>query len=181
MSLFDLLKNLSVLENDIDDSEEISPELCHAHFDAIKEIDVKVDSLLGYMDACKLRSAEYDAKSQEYKHQAQKWERRFESLKNYCLFIIKSTPHISYRGKEKQMHLKLNAPSLVCPIRKSFSSANVIPVEYLGIVPQRYLEERTLWVLKTDVVRDDLKSGIELIFAHNERKESLQIKFKELL
>ena len=179
MSLFDLLKNLSALENEIDDSEEISAELCHAHFDSIKEIDVKVDSLLGYMDACKMRAAEFDAKAQEYKHQGQKWEKRLESLRNYCLFIIKTSPHITYRGKEKQMQMKLNAPALVCPIRKSFSSSNIIPVEFLGIVPQRYLEEKTVWVLKTDVVRDDLKNGIELIFAHNERKESLQIKFKE--
>jgi hypothetical protein len=153
--------------------------MCHAHFDAIKEIDVKVDSLLGYMDVCKARAAEFDAKSQEYKHQGQKWERRLESLRNYCLFIIKSTPDISYRGKEKQMSVKLNAPALVCTIRKPFSTANCIPPEYLGIVPQRYLEERTIWVLKTDVVRDDLKSGVDLMFAHNERKESLQIKFKE--
>jgi Siphovirus Gp157 len=179
MSLFDLLKSLSALETEIDDSAEITAEQCHAHFDAIKEIDVKVDSLLGYMDACKMRAAEFDAKAQEYKHQGQRWEKRLESLRNYCLFIIKSSPHITYRGKEKKMELKLNAPSLVCEIRKSFSSANVIPAEYLGLVPQRYLEEKTVWVLKTDVVREDLKSGTELSFARNERKESLQIKFKE--
>jgi len=179
MSLFDLLKSLSILENEIDDSAEISADLCHAHFESIKEIDVKVDSLLGYMDACKMRAAEFDSKAQEYKHQSQKWEKRLDSLRNYCLFIIKTSPHITYRGKEKQMQLKLNAPALVCPIRKPFSSSNCIPVEYLNVVPERYLEQKTIWVLKTDVVREDLKAGIELTFAHNERKESLQIKFKE--
>ena len=179
MSLFDLLKSLSALEDEIDGSAEISADLCHAHFESIKEIDVKVDSLLGYMDVCKARSAEFDAKAQEYKHQAQKWEKRLESLKNYCLFIIKTTPHITYRGKEKQMSLKLNAPSLVCDLRKSFSSNNMIPVECLASVPERYLEQRTIFVLKTDVVREDLKAGAVLSFAHNERKESLQIKFKE--
>jgi hypothetical protein len=179
MSLFDLLKSLNVLETEIDDMPDITQEACHQHFEALKEIDVKVDSLIGYMDSCKMRAAEFDARAQEYKHQAQKWERRVESLKNYCLFLIKSTPHVSYRGREKQMHLKINAPSLVCQIRKAFSSANCIPVEYLGVVPERYLEQKTIWVLKTDVVREDLKAGIELTFAHNERKESLQIKFKE--
>lgn len=180
MSLMDLLKNLSVLENEIDDSPEISPEMCHEHFKSLIEIDVKVDRLLEYMDACKMRSVQNDSKAEEFKNAAKKWERRFESLKNYCLYIIKSTPHISYRGTNKQMGLKLNAPSLQCPMRVSFSSSNIIPADFVEVVPEKYREAKLVWVLRTDVVRDDLKAGIELPFASLERKESLQIKLREV-
>ena len=49
-SLASMLSALQILEKEIDESSEITPEQCEAHFGSIKEIDQKVDRLLSFMD-----------------------------------------------------------------------------------------------------------------------------------
>jgi hypothetical protein len=45
-------------------------------------------------------------------------------------------------------------------------------------VPEKYRECKMVWILKSDLVKDDLKAGKQLNFAKLDRKEALSIKVK---
>jgi len=45
-------------------------------------------------------------------------------------------------------------------------------------VPEKYRECKVIWLLKSDLVKEDLKAGKNLNFARLDRKEALSIKPK---
>lgn len=177
-SLNDLLAHLSLLEKNIDNAEEISIAQCEEHFAHLKKVDEKVDRILGYMDMCKQNAAQYSERAEELENKAKSWEKRLSSLQDYCLYLVKQYPEVEWRGTDRQITKKLNPPSLVCSMRGSFSSSNVIPPEMVEMIPDVYLDKKEIYVLKANEVKDALKAGELLDFATLDRKESLQIKAK---
>lgn len=177
-SLASMLSVLQVMERDIDESAEITPEQCEAHFGQIKEIDAKVDRLLAYMDICKHNSASYYERAEALSNTAKSWERKNDALQRYAMWLVDRYPEVEWRGTDRTFAKKLNPPSLNCQLRKSFSTSNMIPDELIFSVPEKYRECKIVWVLKSDVVKDDLKSGKDLNFAKLDRKEALSIKPK---
>jgi hypothetical protein len=67
---------------------------------------------------------------------------------------------------------------MVCPYKASKSFSNYIPEAQAVLVPEQYLEQVTIWTLKTDDIKRDLKAGKELEFARLEVKERLVVKPK---
>jgi hypothetical protein len=63
-------------------------------------------------------------------------------------------------------------------MKKSFSTSNLIPDELIFSVPEKYRECKVIWILKSDLVKEDLKAGKSLNFARLDRKEALSIKPK---
>lgn len=179
-SLAKMMASLRLLENEIDESDEITLEQCQEHFDAIKEIDSKVDRLLGYMDVCKRNAALFAERAKEIDLEATRWEKRLASLEKYALFLCSAFPDIEWRGSERVISKGLNQPSLKQSITNRFSTENCLPEEFLADVPKEYREAKTIWVLKTKELKDDLKKGKEVGFARLERKEKLVTKFKQI-
>lgn len=177
-SLAELMSQLQALERQIDEAEEITIDQCESHFSQIKDIDAKVDRLLAYMDLCKSNAALYSERSEQLSKQASFWERRLASLQNYALWLTNSYPEVEWRGTDRTFSKKLNPPSLNCQLKKSFSTANYIPDELVFSVPEKYRECKMVWILKSDLVKDELKAGKTLNFAKLERKEALQVKAK---
>lgn len=177
-SLANMMSALQVLEKEIDNADEITPEQCEAHFGQIKEIDSKVDRLLAYMDICKSNAALYSERADSLKKAAESWDRKYESLSKYALWLTERYPEVEWRGTDRTFAKKLNPPSLNCQLKKSFSTANMIPDELIFSVPEKYRECKIVWILKTDLVKDELKAGKTLNFAKLERKEELGIKAK---
>lgn len=177
-SLAEMMSQLQLLEKQIDDSEEISVDQCESHFSQIKDIDAKVDRLLGYMDLCKSNSALYSERSEQLAKQASFWDRRLESLQNYALWLTKSYPEVEWRGTDRTFFRKLNPVKLDCELRKSFSTSNYIPDNLVFSVPEKYRECKMVWVLKADLVKDDLKSGKTFNFARLKQDEKLGLKAK---
>ena len=177
-SLASMMSALQILEKEIDNSEEITPEQCEAHFGSIKEIDVKVDRLLAFMDLCKQNAATYSERAESLQNASKSWERKYDALSKYALWLTERFPEIEWRGTDRTFAKKLNPPSLNCQMRKRFSSENVIPDELIFSVPEKYRECKMLWLLKSDFVKDDLKAGKNLNFAKLDRKEALSIKPK---
>lgn len=177
-TLNDLLASLKILERDIDNADDISIAQCEEHFAQIKKIDEKVDRLLGYMDMCKQNAAQYFERAEELKAKAKTWERRVESLNEYCLYLTKQYPEVEWRGTDRIFAKKLNPPSLICSLRSSFNSSAVIPDDMVSLIPENYREKKELWILKSNDVKDALKAGEPLDFAALDRKESIQIKAK---
>jgi hypothetical protein len=179
-SLATLMASLALLERQIDDSEEITLEQCQQHFEQLREVDQKVDRLLGYMDLCKRNAALYSERSFEIKQEGQRWERRLENLEKYALWLCESFPDVEWRGTDRTFSKKLNPPSLEETISKKLSIARQLPEEYLADVPEKYREARTIWILKGDELKADLKKGLELPFAKLERKKKLAVDIKLL-
>ena len=177
-SLAELMSQLQVLERQIDESEEITIDQCESHFAQIKDVDQKVDRLLSYMDLCKSNSALYSERSEDLQKRAEYWDRRLASLQNYALWLTNTYPEIEWRGTDRTFAKKLNPPSLNCQLKKGFSTNNYIPDELIFSVPEKYRECKMVWILKSDLVKDELKAGKTLNFAKLERKEALQIKAK---
>lgn len=174
-----LMRALESLEHAIDSSDKITPEMCEAHFHSLKSVDSKVDRLLGYMDACKMLAAQYSEQSEALKNKAKAFEKRLDDLENYALWLINSFPDVEFRGTTRQITKKLNPPSLVCPIKKSWSSGNVIPDDQVFRVPSEFREPKVVWVLRSDALKDALKlETISVDFATLERKASISIKPK---
>jgi hypothetical protein len=140
------------MEKEIDNAEEITLEQCDAHFSQLKAVDQK--------------------------NASQSWEKKYESLQRYAMFLVDKFPDIEWRGTDRTFAKKLNPPSLNCQLKRSYSSSNVIPDELIFSVPEKYRECKILWILKSDMVKDDLKAGKELNFAKLDRKEALQVKVK---
>lgn len=177
-SLASMLSALQILEREIDESAEITPEQCEAHFGSIKEIDQKVDRLLSFMDLCKFNAASYADRAESLKQASQSWERKYESLSKYALWLTERYPDIEWRGTDRTFAKKFNPPSLNCQLKKSFSTSNYIPDDLVFSVPEKYRECKMVWILKADLVKDELKAGKPLNFARLERKEALQVKAK---
>lgn len=177
-SLISMLSALKILEKEIDNSDEITLEQCEQHFGAIKDIDQKVDRLLAFMDLCKQNSATYAARAEELMTRSESWDKKLASLEKYALFLVNRYPEVQWRGSDRVIAKKYNPPYLKCDYKKSFTSQNVIPEEFLLSIPEKYKECKVIWLLKNDVVKDDLKSGHSLDFAKLERRESLAINAK---
>ena len=177
-SLAAMMSALQILEKEIDNSEEITPEQCDAHFSSIKEIDVKVDRLLAFMDLCKQNAATYAERAESLKHASESWERKFDALSKYAMWLTERYPEVEWRGTDRTFAKKLNPPSLNCQMKKSFSTSNLIPDELIFSVPEKYRECKVIWILKSDLVKEDLKAGKSLNFARLDRKEALSIKPK---
>lgn len=177
-SLAAMMSALQILEKQIDDSEEITPEQCDAHFSSIKEIDVKVDRLLAFMDLCKQNAATYSERAESLKKASESWERKYDGLCKYALWLTERYPEVEWRGSDRTFAKKLNPPSLNCQLKKSYSTSNLIPDELVFSVPEKYRECKVIWLLKSDVVKDELKAGKSLNFARLDRKEALAVKPK---
>jgi len=177
-SLNNLLVSLRVLENEIDNADEITPELCEAHFSQLTAIDEKVDRLLAYMDISKRNAALYSERAQELEKRAISWEKKLERLEEYALYLVERFPDVAWRGSERSFNKKLNPPSVVIPFKKSYSNANMIPEELVSLIPEKYRKEVTIHVLNSDVIKADLKAGESLDFAKLERKVKLEVSAK---
>lgn len=177
-SLASMMAALQILEKEIDNSDEITPEQCEVHFGQIKDIDAKVDRLLAFMDLCKQNAATYSERSEQLKATSQSWERKQASLERYAMWLIERYPEVEWRGSDRTFAKKLNPPSLVCQMKRSFTTANMIPDELIFSIPEKYRECKVVWLLKSDLVKDDLKAGKQLNFAKLDRKEALAIKPK---
>lgn len=177
-SLAAMMSALQILEKQIDDSEEITPEQCEAHFGSIKEIDQKVDRLLAFMDLCKQNAATYSERAEALANKAKSWEKKYEGLQKYAMWLVDKFPEVEWRGSDRTFAKKLNPPSLNCQLKKSYSTSNLIPDELIFSIPEKYRECKVIWLLKSDLVKDDLKAGKDLNFARLERREALAVKAK---
>jgi hypothetical protein len=177
-SLSALMSQLQILEREIDNAEEITLEQCDAHFAQLKAVDEKVDRLLSFMDLAKHNAAIYSERAEQLKRASESWDKKYESLQRYALWLTERFPDVEWRGTERTFAKKLNPPSLNCQLKKSFSTSNYIPDELIFSVPEKYRECKMVWILKSDLVKDDLKAGKQLNFAKLDRKEALSIKVK---
>jgi hypothetical protein len=177
-SLVSMLSQLKVMESAIDSADEISIEMCDEHFAQLKSVDEKVDRLLAFMDIAKQNAAMYSERSEELKGKSKSWESKYDSLQKYALFLTDKFPDVEWRGTDRTFAKKLNPPSLNCSAKKSFSTSNMIPDELIFSIPEKYRECKVIWMLKSDILKDDLKSGKNFNFAKLDRKEALQIKAK---
>lgn len=177
-SLASMMSALQILEKEIDNSDEITTEQCEAHFGSIQEIDVKVDRLLAFMDLCKQNAATYSERAESLQNASKSWERKYESLSKYAMWLIERFPEVEWRGTDRSIVKKTNPPSLSCDLKKRFSSENVIPDNLVFSVPEKYRDCKVVWILKTDLIKEELKAGKNLNFAKLERKEVLGIKPK---
>ncbi len=177
-SLASLMSTLQIMEREIDNAEEITLEQCEEHFSQLKAVDEKVDRLLNFMDICKRNSAAYSERANELQRASESWDKKYESLQKYAMWLIERYPDIEWRGTDRTFAKKLNPPSLNCQLKKSFTTSNYIPDDLVFSVPEKYRDCKMVWILKADLVKDDLKAGKELNFAKLDRKEALQVKVK---
>lgn len=178
-SLLDLLSEERKLDKEIDSADEVTLEMCDAHFAKIKEIDSKVDRLLEYMDSCKMKSASLAERAKSLDEESKRWKKRLESLEQYALFLTTAFPDVKWRGNDRGFEKKLNPPSLVCSSKSTKSFSNYIPEALVQNVPAEFVEEVKIFLLKTDELKDSLVSGNTYDFAFIDRKEKLNIKPKE--
>lgn len=177
-TLNDMLVSLRVIERDIDESSEITHEMCEAHFSQLKKIDEKVDRLLNFLDIAKRNSALYYDRAKEIEARAKFWDRTVASLEKYAMYLVDNFPDVQWRGTDRSFTKRINQPSLIVPWKTRYSNENVIPTELVNMVPEKYRKEVTIFVLDTANVKNDLKAGDELNFAKLERKPSLKITAK---
>jgi hypothetical protein len=178
-SLSELLHNLQQLEATMMTDESLSKEIWDEHFKtSTATINEKVDNILSYMDTCKLKAAQYSERAEELELEAKRWEKRYASLQEYTLWCLNAFPEGDMKGTDRKITKKLNPPSMICCYKTPKSFSNYVPDSMAILIDPLYLEQVTVWTLKTDELKEDLKQGLECNFAHLERKESLQIKVK---
>lgn len=178
-SLATMLSQLQHMEATMMEDETLSKEIWDEHFKAsTTSLNEKVDSILNYMDTCKLKAAQYSERAEELTREAKRWEKRHESLKDYTLWCLNTFPEADFKGTDRVITKKLNPPSMVCLSKQTKSFSNYVPESFAINIDPMYLEQVTIWTLKTDDLKEDLKAGLNCTFAHLERKESLQIKVK---
>jgi hypothetical protein len=174
-----LKRNQEVEQELIANTDEVTPEQWDEHFKSFNaSLDKKVDSILAYMDDCKFMASKYSERAEALNLAAKRLEKRCESLEKYVLYHLSKFPELDLRGSERTISKRLGPVSLVCKLRKKFSSANVIPGPLVFSVPEKYREFQPMWVLNTDLVKEDLKAGKDLDFAKLEQNEFLSIKVK---
>jgi len=171
-----MMDALTVIEKTNDESSEITQEMCDEYFSQINKIDDKVNRLVTFMDNAKLQAARYSNKAEDFKNRATFWEKTLERLEDYCVWLLNTYPQLEFRGSDYQLLKKINPPSLKVPLKKSFSSSNIIPDELIFSVPEKYRECKIVWLLKTNDVKEDLKLGKKLNFATLEQKTKLVVK-----
>lgn len=177
-SLSAMLDAVRQMEQIIDNADEVTLELCEAHFAAIKQVDQKVDRLLSFMDLCKMNAANLEARAKELSDMAERWERKLAGLEKYAFWLCKTYPDMAWRGTDRAFKVQLNPPKLICAMTKKSTISNIVERDFWGEIPDEYLEEKTVKVLKTDILKDDLKKGATASFARLERDEVLKVDVK---
>lgn len=180
-TLGNLLTSVELMERAIDAADEVTLELCDQHFAAIKEVDKKVDRLLSFIDLCKMNAAQLESRAKELSDLAKRWEKKQSSLESYALYLCKKFPDTKFRGTDRQMRVKLNPVKMICNYTDKKSFSNVIAEEFTGIIPEHFLEEKTVKVLRSKDLKDYMKGGNTVNFATLERDEVLEVvpKLKE--
>ena len=173
-----MLDAVGKLEMIIDHADEVTLELCDEHFAAIKEVDQKIDRLLSFMDLCKMNAASLEARAKELSDMAERWERKLAGLEKYALWLCKTYPDIAWRGTDRALRIQINPPKLICNLTKKSTISNIVESEFSDQIPDEYLDERTIKVLRADILKDDLKKGGSSTFARLEREEVLKIEPK---
>lgn len=177
-TLKNMLTALELLEAEIDDSAEITQEMCDAHFQKMSDVQQKTDMLLAYIEFCKHNFEKFEERQKQFKIQSAKWKKRKESLENYGLYLLKRFPNLEFAGSDYQLTARNNPPSVVCLYKSDKSFSNYIPDAYTANIPPEYLEQVTVSLLKTDEVSKDLKAGMKLAFAEIMQKQRLVAKPK---
>jgi len=180
-SLPNLLSSLALLERQIDESDEITREQCEEHFSQLKEVDKKVDRLLGFIDISKRNAALYSERAEMMTNESKRWEKRVKSLESFAFWLVEAYPDIEWRGTDRTFYTKISPqPKIVENISRKLTVSRHLGEEHLADVPAKYRDQKTIWILKTDVIKDDLKNGEELKFATLEREKKLLTKVKLL-
>ena len=174
-----LLDINQALEMEIDQSDQITPEMCEAHFASMKSIDDKVEAVIAYMDICKMRSANLEDRAKAFSDEAKSWERKLAGLENYCMWLLKAYPEVEGRGRDRTFVKQTNQPSMVCNLVGKKSVSNFLTEEMAREIPEHFREQISMWVLKSGDVKDYLKKGHEVNFARLERKEVIKVVPKE--
>jgi hypothetical protein len=177
-TLSNLLAVLQATEAEIDASVEISTEMCERHFQQMASAREKTDRLKYYIEHCKQTSEAFESKYKEFKAESAKWKRRKDSLENYALFCLRKFPEIQWLGSDYELTSRKNPHSLVCPYKSEKSFSNYVPEAYTNYIPEQYLETVEIKLLKTDTIKDDIKSGMKLSFADLEQKSRIVFKPK---
>lgn len=177
-TLSQMLSVLKIMEHDIDTSDEITLEMCDEHFAQIKSIDEKVDKLLGYMELAETQAESFKKRADQLSKRAKSWAKKYESLKDYAIYLANNFPEVQGRGNERTFYKRLNSPSLCVDIERKWSSDHVVADEFVNEVPEKYRMLKQFWVLDTAALKNDMKTGLEFHWAKLVRKENLKIEEK---
>lgn len=174
-----MMESLHAMERVHDESPQITDEMIVEHFDAIKEIDQKVDNIDKFLSMCKANEDMYSERAEGIKNKAEYFKNARKKCENYMLYLIKNNPDIEYRGNDIQFELKLNPEALHCAFieTKSFSAA--IHPDVVMDIPEHYREPRVIWQMKTADVKKSLKGPVtDVNFASLKQSEKLVTKMR---
>lgn len=178
-SLKEMMEALHAMERMHDDAPEITRDDIEAHFDAVKEIDRKVDAIDAFMRMCKMNAAMYSERSEAMETKAKHFENAYKNCQGYVLYLIERYPDVTFRGNDVQFKKKLNPPALKCEFTQTKSFSNVIPNELAMSIPEAYREARVVFQLKSSDVKKALASPTtDVNFARLEQKEKLVVEMK---
>ncbi len=176
-TLKDMLIAIENLQTVMDHMDDWTLEVMAEEFDSIAEIDKKTDAIIGFMERVKNESAAMEIKAEAYRAKAKSYSNAYDRCREYCKYLLNRFPNLEFRGTNGKLTLQKNAPSLVIATSKeSFSSSNVIPSDYVSLVPEQFRTSKVIWLYETDKIKDELKAGKDVPFAKLESNQSVRVK-----
>ena len=145
------------------------------YFDNIEDPCDKADNLVALIDRCKLLSAKYESRAQEYRQGAELWEHRLQKLQGLGIRLLKDQPMRSMEATSHILGLDRTMPEVKAAACRSYKTDWMIPEELKFSIPETYREPKIIWELKVHDVKNALLSGKKLNFARLVDKQRLLI------
>ena len=151
-----------------EETGEISEELIKRFDDARLDLATKCDNWIGYLDALKALVAE----AKERKERAAKAQKTFEGvnkrLRDYLKFVMETNHGLAFKGTQGKLALQSNAAALKVDFELADKTIyKAIDPTLLELEPSlnHYVKQISCYVLDTERLKEDLKSGATVPWA----------------
>ncbi len=163
MKLWEITRQIEDLAEVVGDGE-ITGEMVAAYHDFTEKLEEKVDRIIGVLQGYKHRGAYLEEQEKKYRTARQANARAEQGLKDYLKYQIEQHPEINFRGETGALVVQKSAPSLELSIKeKEVRFGHVVEEVTDDIKP--YCEQKTVWVLDTKRLSEDIKAGNVLTWA----------------
>jgi hypothetical protein len=167
-TLSQYLHDLESVMFEIDNADEITPELIKKFEEAQSDLKGKCDNWLGIFDALAAQETVLKAKKEAIDKEYQKNQNMQKRLKEYLRYQMEQNPERKFEGSEEKFVLQKNSVKrLDFAYERSTSSVETVP-DYIVSLDDRVLEyckNVELRVLDTARLKKDLEAGKTVPFA----------------
>ncbi len=173
LSLFDAVGALSALCDKIDDAEELDKALIEEFSQADRTLAESVDRRKYVYQEAEFRIKLAKSRKEELDAAIKRLTRVQQEIEKSTRSLIEANPGIPFHDTVgNKLSIRRNPAKLkLCfDVKDAKNFSNLVDEKAIGLlgIDSKYLEKVSFFTLRTDLIRDDLREGVNLPWAEFE-------------